>query len=174
MVHLPHVPGFAWVHHAGVERQSAEESGRKGKLATMAAPRVQKKSLDHPDETRDFGEGQMQIATVTDFKVARVLLQPGWKWSEHVKPLAQTDTCQVRHTGYVVSGQMKVVMDDRSEADLAPGDAYVIEPGHDAWIVGDEPFVGVDVSVEMVEAFAKEEEEDKGLIDRAKDSLSGQ
>jgi hypothetical protein len=69
---------------------------------------------------------------------------------------------------------MKVVMDDRSEADLAPGDAYVIEPGHDAWIVGDEPFVGVDVSVETVETFAKEEEEDKGLIDRAKDSLSGQ
>jgi mannose-6-phosphate isomerase-like protein (cupin superfamily) len=142
----------------------------------MAAPRVHKKSLDHPDETRDFGEGQMQIATVTDFKVARLLLQPGWKWSEHVKPLAQTDSCQVRHTGYVVSGRMKVVMDDRSEADLGPGDAYVIEPGHDAWIVGAEPFVGVDVSVETVETFAKEEgqEEDKGLIDRAKDRLGGQ
>jgi len=73
---------------------------------------------------------------------------------------------------------MKVVMEDRSEADLGPGEAYVIEPGHDAWIVGDEPFVGVDVSVETVEAFAKEEgaqeEEDKGLIDRAKDRLSGQ
>ena len=148
---------------------------RKGKLS-MAAPRVQKKSLDSPDETRDFGQGQMQIATVTDFKVARLLLQPGWKWSEHVKPLAQTDSCQVRHTGYVVSGRMKVVMDDRSEADLGPGDAYVIEPGHDAWIVGNEPFVGVDVSVETVEAFAKEEgqEEDKGLIDRAKDRLGGQ
>ena len=142
----------------------------------MAAPTVQKKSLDYPDETRDFGEGQMQIATVTDFKVARLLLQPGWKWSEHVKPLAQTDSCQERHTGYVVSGQMKVVMDDRSEADLGPGDAYVIEPGHDAWIVGDEPFVGVDVSVETVETFAKEEmeEEDKGLIDRAKERLGGQ
>src|SRR5215211_2048150 len=152
------------------KHKPAGESGRKGKLVTMAVPRVQKKSLDHPDETRDFGEGQMQIATVSDFKVARVLLQPGWKWSEHVKPLAHTDSCQVRHTGYVVSGQMKVVMDDRSEADLSPGDAYVIEPGHDAWIVGDEPFVGVDVSVETVEAFAKEEgaqeEEDKGLIDR--------
>jgi hypothetical protein len=70
---------------------------------------------------------------------------------------------------------MKVVMDDRSEADLSPGDAYVIEPGHDAWIVGEEPFVGVDVSVEAVETFAKEqEEEEKGLIDKAKDSLSGQ
>jgi mannose-6-phosphate isomerase-like protein (cupin superfamily) len=151
------------------------QSERKGKLA-LAAATVQKKNLDYPDETRDFGEGQMQIATVTDFKVARLLLQPGWKWSEHVKPLAQTDSCQVRHTGYVVSGRMKVVMDDRSEADLGPGDTYVIEPGHDAWIVGNEPFIGVDVSVETVEAFAKEEgrEEDKGLIDRAKDRLGRQ
>ena len=144
----------------------------------MAAPGVQKKNLDYPDETRDFEQGKMQVATISDFKAARLLLQPGWKWSEHVKPLAQTDSCQVRHTGYVVSGRMKVVMEDRSEADLGPGDAYVIEPWHDAWIVGDEPFVGVDVSVETVEAFAKEEgaqeEEDKGLIDRAKDRLSGQ
>jgi len=153
------------------------ESGRKGKLV-MAAARVQKKNLDTPDETRDFEQGKMQIATISDFKAARLLLQPRWKWSEHVKPLAHTDSCQVRHTGYVVSGRMKVVMDDRSEADLGPGDAYVIEPGHDAWIVGDEPFVGVDVSVETVEGFAKQEgaqeEEDKGLIDRAKDRLSGQ
>jgi len=80
----------------------------------------------------------------------------------------------VRHTGYVVSGQLKIVMDDRTEMDLGPGDAYVIEPGHDAWVVGSELFVGVDVSSEMVEAFAKEAEEDKGLIDRAKDRLSGQ
>ena len=128
----------------------------------MVTPGVQKKNLDYPDETRDFGEGQMQIATLSDFKVARLLLQPGWKWSEHVRPIAQTDSCEVRHTGYVVSGRMKVVMDDRSETELGPGDAYVIEPGHDAWVVGSEPFVGVDVSSEMVEAFAKEEQEDKG------------
>ena len=141
----------------------------------MAAAGVHKKSLDTPDETRDFEQGQLQTATIRDFKVARATLQPGWKWSEHVRPIAQTDSCQVRHTGYVVSGLMKVVMDDRSETDLGPGDAYVIEPGHDAWVVGNEPFVGVDVSAEMVEAFAKEEEEEgKGLIDRAKDKLSGQ
>ena len=65
-------------------------------------------------------------------------------------------------------------MDDHSQTDLAPGDAYVIEPGHDAWAVGSELFVGIAVSSEMVEAFAKEEEEDKGLIDIAKDRLSGQ
>ena len=138
------------------------------------ATQTQKKSLDNPDETRHFVQGKLQTATLGDFKVARAVLEPGWKWSEHVKPIAETESCQVHHTGYVVSGQMKIVMDDRSEMDLGPGDAYVIEPGHDAWIVGNEPFVGVDVSSEMVEVFAKEEEEEKGLIDKAKDRLSGQ
>ncbi len=135
---------------------------------------VQKKNLDTTaDETREFGQGRMQTATIGDFKVARLLLEPGWKWSEHVRPLAQTDSCEVRHTGYAISGQMKVVTDDRTEVDIGPGDAYVIEPGHDAWVVGDEPFLGVDVSTETVEEFAKEEEA-KGMIDRAKDRLSGQ
>ena len=141
----------------------------------MVVSGAQKKSMDTPDETRDFEQGKLQTATLRDFKVARAVLQPGWKWSEHIKPIVQTDSCQVRHTGYVVSGQMKIVMDDRSEMDLGPGDAYVIEPGHDAWIVGSEPCVLVDVSSEMVEVFAKEEEEEeKGLIDRAKGRLSGQ
>ena len=139
----------------------------------MEASGAQKKTLDTPDETRDFEQGRLQTVTIRDFKVARATLEPGWNWSEHVKPIAQTDSCQVRHTGYVVSGQLKIVMDDRSETELGPGDAYVIEPGHDAWVVGSEPFVGIDVSSEMVEAFAKEEGEDKGLIDRAKDRLSG-
>ena len=140
----------------------------------MVASGVHKKSMDTPDETRDFEQGRLQTVTLRDFKIARSTLQPGWKWSEHIKPIVQTDSCQVRHTGYVVSGQMKIVMDDRSEMDLGPGDAYVIEPGHDAWVVGSEPCVLVDVSSEMVEVFAKEEEEEKGLIDRAKDRLSGQ
>ena len=135
---------------------------------------VQTKSLDSPDETRSFDKGKMQIAQIDEVTAGRVTLEPGWKWSECVKPLAGTDSCQVQHTGYVVSGQMKIVMDDRSEMDLGPGDAYVIEPGHDAWVVGSEPCVVVDVSSEMVEVFAKEEEEEKGLIDRAKDKLSGQ
>ncbi len=70
----------------------------------MVASGVQKKNLDTPDETRDFEQGRLQTATIRDFKVARAILQPGWKWSEHVRPIAQTDSCEVRHTGYVVSG----------------------------------------------------------------------
>ena len=139
----------------------------------MAEPGIQKKSLETPDETRHFEQGKLQTATVRDFKVARAVFEPGWKWSEHVKPLAQTDSCQVRHTGYVISGQLKIVMDDRTETDLGPGDAYVIEPGHDGWVVGDERFVAIDVSTETVEKFAKQEEEGKGVIDKAKDRLSG-
>ena len=141
----------------------------------MAEAGVQKKNLDTPDETREFEQGQVQAATIKDFKVARQILQPGWKWSEHVRPIVQTDSCQVRHTGYVISGQLKVVMDDRTEIDLGPGDAYVIEAGHDGWVVGDERFVAIDVSTETVEKFAKEEEEEgKGVIDSVKDRLGRQ
>jgi mannose-6-phosphate isomerase-like protein (cupin superfamily) len=131
------------------------------------ATSIQRQNLDSPDETRTFDQGELQTVTLGDFKVARAVLQPGWKWSEHVKPIAQTDSCQVHHTGYVVSGRMKVVMDDGSETEIGPGDAYVIRPGHDAWVISDEAFVGVDISTEMVEKFAKE----AGPVDKAKDKI---
>jgi quercetin dioxygenase-like cupin family protein len=69
---------------------------------------------------------------------------PGWKWSEHVRPIAKTDSCQAAHTGYFVSGRMKVVMDDGQEMEYGPGDFAIMAPGHDAWIVGDEPCVVID------------------------------
>src|SRR5215212_6025521 len=158
------------IHLCGATNR--RKSGRKEKLA-MAEAGTQRKSLDTPDETREFVQGQVQVATIKDFKVARQIFQPGWKWSEHVRPIAQTSSCQVRHTGYVISGHLKLVMDDRTETDLGPGDAYVIEAGHDGWVVGDEPFVAIDVSTETAEKFAKEEE-DKGMIDSVKDRLGRQ
>jgi len=130
---------------------------------------IQRQNLDSPDETRTFDQGKLQTVTLGDFQAARAVLQPGWKWSEHVKPITQTDSCQVEHTGYAVSGRLKVVMDDGSETEIGPGDAYVLPAGHDAWVIGDEEFVGVDVSTETVEKFAKE----AGPIDKAKDKLSG-
>lgn len=135
----------------------------------MAAA-TQRKSLDSADETRTFDQGELQTVTLGDFKVSRAVLQPGWKWSEHVKPIAQTDSCQVQHTGFAVSGRIKIVMDDGSETEIGPGDAYVIPSGHDAWVIGDETFVGVDVSTETAEKFAKE----AGLVDKAKDKMGGQ
>ena len=70
--------------------------------------------------------------------------EPGWRWSEHVKPIAETDSCQAAHLGYVLSGRMHIVMDDGTEGEVGPGDAFSIPPGHDAWTVGDEACVLVD------------------------------
>lgn len=118
---------------------------------------MDKKNLDDsPDETRSFDHGQMKVAGVGDFKVARAVLQPGWKWSKDIKPIARTDSCQVEHNGLLLAGRLKIVCDDGSEMEIGPGDAYVIPPGHDAWVVGDEPATGIEFSREAVEKFAKD------------------
>jgi quercetin dioxygenase-like cupin family protein len=103
---------------------------------------LQGKSLESPDETREFvDKGKADIVHLGDVTLGRFFLEPGWRWSEHVKPIAGTESCQVHHVGYVVSGRMKVVIDDGTETEAGPGTAAVIPPGHDAWIVGDEPCV---------------------------------
>lgn len=101
-------------------------------------------SLDHPQETRRFGNGEMAVVTVAGVTVGRAVFRPGWRWSRDVGPIAGTDSCQASHTGYVISGRLAVRMDDSSEAIARPGDAFVISPGHDAWVVGDEPCVLLD------------------------------
>jgi len=105
-----------------------------------------RKSLDQPEETRPFegGTGQLQLVNMADRPVGRATFLPGWRWSEHVKPIAKTDSCQAAHLGYFVSGRMKVVMDDSEEIEYGPGDFCVIPPGHDAWTVGDEACVVID------------------------------
>ena len=112
---------------------------------------LDKKNLSNPDETRSFSKGKLELVTLGGVKFSRVTFEPGWRWSESVKPIAKTDSCQVHHTGYVVSGQMVVRMDNGEEQEYGPGDTYVIPPGHDAWIVGDETYVGVDFSGEMAD-----------------------
>jgi quercetin dioxygenase-like cupin family protein len=108
-----------------------------------------KKTFDHPDETRSFDKGRLELVTIGGVTFSRVIFEPGWKWSESVKPIAKTHSCQVQHVGYVVSGQMRVRMENGEEQEYGPGDTYIIPPGHDAWIVGDDVYVGVDVSGEM-------------------------
>ena len=105
-----------------------------------------KKALSTPDETRNFPNGKLDILNVGDFVFGKATFEPGWKWSESVKPLAGTTSCMVHHQGYVVSGHMHIKMDDGSETEVGPGDAFVIPPGHDAWTVGDEPCVMYDFS----------------------------
>lgn len=113
----------------------------------MAQPTsVQGKNLSSPDETRSFENGKMEVVSLGNVTVGRAVFEPGWRWSENVKPIAGTESCQVPYAGYCISGRMKVIMDDGSELEIGPEDAAVIPPGHDAWIVGNEPCVWVEFS----------------------------
>ena len=106
---------------------------------------VEVKSFESPDEVRPFeGNGKADVVNVGGHTIGRGTFEPGWRWSENVKPIAGTDSCQVSHLGYVVSGRMAVRMDDGSEGEVGPGDVVAIPPGHDAWVVGDEACVLVD------------------------------
>lgn len=106
---------------------------------------MQKKSLDtSPDETRTFENGKIELANLSDVTIGRVTLEPGWSWEKCVKPIVKTDSCQAPHTQYIISGRIKVVMDDCAEEEFGPGDAAVIPPGHNAWVVGNEAVFGID------------------------------
>jgi uncharacterized cupin superfamily protein len=108
----------------------------------MAA--IEAKSLGTPDEVRTPAKSKIDVVHVGATEVGRFTFEPGWKWSECIKPVVNTETCQAEHLGYVLSGQIHVVHDDGTQLDVSAGDAYRIAPGHDAWVVGDEPFVGVE------------------------------
>jgi hypothetical protein len=103
-------------------------------------------SFEAPEETRSFlgDTGQLELVNLEGGPVGRATFLPGWKWSEHVKPIVQTDSCQAAHLGYFVSGRMGVVMDDGEAMEYGPGDFAIMAPGHDAWIIGDEPCVVID------------------------------
>jgi hypothetical protein len=106
---------------------------------------LEAKSFDRPDETRPFaGHGHADVVTLGGSAVARGTFEPGWRWSVDVKPIAGTASCQASHAGYMVAGRMRVRMDDGTEAEAGPGEAVMIAPGHDAWVVGDEPCIFVD------------------------------
>jgi len=99
--------------------------------------------FEKADETRRFEKGRFELVRVGDMTIGRASYEPGWKWSEHVKPIAGTPSCRVEHVGLVVSGRAKVLMDDGAEITLKPGDLFAIAPGHDSWVVGDEPYVSL-------------------------------
>jgi len=99
-----------------------------------------------PDEVRTFPKGKVELAEVGGVSFGRATLLPGWKWSESVKPLVGTKSCMAPHTQYHVSGRLHVVMDDGSEAEFGPRDIGYLPPGHDAWVVGDEAVVVIDVT----------------------------
>jgi quercetin dioxygenase-like cupin family protein len=99
--------------------------------------------FESPTETRTFEKGRLEVIEVGGMTIGRATYEPGWRWSEHVSPIAGTDTCQVEHVGMVVSGQAAVLMDDGTEVVMKPGDVFHVPPGHDSWVVGDEPYVSL-------------------------------
>lgn len=106
---------------------------------------VESKSFEAPEEVRPFADkGAADVVTLAGSTVLRGRFEPGWRWSEHLRPVVGTQTCQSPHLLYVLSGRMHVLMDDGADGEVGPGDVARIEPGHDAWVVGDETCVVVD------------------------------
>ena len=116
--------------------------------------KMTKKNIAAPDEVRTFPKGKLELAKVGGVVFGKATLLPGWKWSESLKPIVGTESCMAPHTQYHVSGRLHVVMDDGSEDEFGPGDFSSIPPGHDAWVVGDQPVVVIDVT--GMKEYAKE------------------
>ena len=110
-------------------------------------------NFDAPDETRPFEKGRVEIVQIGDLELMRATFEPGWTWKECIKPVVGGESCQVAHKWYVVSGQMAMSMDDGTDLMWKAGDVGVVPPGHDAWVVGEEPFVFIDF--EGGDVFAK-------------------
>jgi quercetin dioxygenase-like cupin family protein len=102
------------------------------------------KSFDIPDETREFPNGRAAILNIGGGEVGLYTVEPGWSWSEHVKPLAGTELCEAPHFQYHLSGTLRIRMADGREFDVGPGEVSILAPNHDAWVVGDEPVTVVD------------------------------
>jgi quercetin dioxygenase-like cupin family protein len=117
--------------------------------------KLEVKSTNIPDEARTFEKGKIELVKIGGATVGRAVLQPGWRWSTHVKPIVKTKSCEAPHFQYHVSGTLHVLMDDGTEIDCKPGDVSLVPPGHDGWVVGNEPVVMVDF---------------QGMVDYAKQS----
>lgn len=116
---------------------------------------VSRKNFEAPDEKRTPDKTTLSVVDLGGAKAARLEAESGWRWSECIKPVAGTDSCQARHIGVVFQGSMHVQHDDGTEMDIGPGDAYRIDPGHDAWVTGNERFIGYEFESATAETFAK-------------------
>ncbi len=106
--------------------------------------KVQVKSFHRADEVREFPKGRLELINIGGIVIGRAILEPGWKWSTSVQPIAKTKSCEAPHFQYHLSGVLKVKMDDGSEIECHAGDVSLLPMGHDAWVVGNEPVVLVD------------------------------
>ena len=111
----------------------------------VSVKKLESRSHDTPDEVRTPNKTRVEIVRVGGFAIGRFRMEPGWRWSECIKPIVQTDSCQLSHVGYVVSGRMTTRTSDGQQLTIGPGESYAIPPGHDAWVEGNEPFVCIEV-----------------------------
>lgn len=114
-----------------------------------------RKSFDSPDQVREFQRGRIEVIQLEDTVISRITLEPGWTWSNDIKPTAGTETCQVTHLQYVISGRLKVDMDDGSSLELKAGDITWLPAGHTAEVLGNEPYTAIDMSPKMLDYFKK-------------------
>ncbi len=112
------------------------------------------KRFDAPDEARSFDKGKYEVVTVGGMTIGRATYEPGWKWSKHVGPAVGKALCDVEHIGVVLAGRVKVKTEDGAESELSAGDVFYITPGHDSWVVGEEPYVSLHFM--GAETYAKE------------------
>jgi class 3 adenylate cyclase len=124
--------------------------------------RLQAKSLETPDEVRPTPFGRVDIYNLDDLVIGRMTFQPGWHWAEHVQPIAGTPLCQYHHVGVCISGRLMNRLEDGTEIEIRPGQVFEIPPGHDGWVVGDEPFVAYDVA--GVRSFARVDEHTQRVL----------
>jgi hypothetical protein len=103
-----------------------------------------KRSFEQPEETTTFPNGDERVVHLLGNPIGKATFQPGWRWSNDVRPMMGTDSCPILHAGYMLAGQLHVEVDDGTTIDLGPGDAFTIPPGHDARVAGDEPVVLLD------------------------------
>jgi len=106
--------------------------------------KAERKTFSRPDEVRTFEKGKAEIVNIAGGVVGKLTLQPGWRWSEHVKPIAKTEWCFAPHFQYQISGRIHVKMSDGEEFEVGPGEVSALPQGHDAWVVGNEPVVLID------------------------------
>jgi class 3 adenylate cyclase len=125
-------------------------------------PRLERKSLDHPETVREFPHGRIDSVALGESVIGRWEFEPGWRWSNDVRPIVGTDSCQNRHVGVCLEGRLHVQLDDGTSMDVGPNDAYEIPPGHDGWVVGDRRFVTYEWTSSRV--FARAPDEDDAIV----------
>lgn len=113
--------------------------------SAVSVTKLQSKSFDNPDEVRTPAKTRVDVVHLDGFTIGRFSFEPGWRWSECIQPVVQTDQCQLSHVGVVIKGRITTKMADGTLKTIGAGEAYSIPPGHDAWVEGDEPFVGIEI-----------------------------